>query len=842
MLAKIDTAARHGHPIGLGVIPSDRLVIVDLDAKDYQGGAIELEADYRRLVAAHPELACTRTERTPSGGIHIYAEVADGMASWSRRSGGRRCRFTTTPGGPHCGEVLSGTRISVTAPTAGSLGAYRLLEGTEDYAHTLVKVPNLGAIGITPHEKPATPQQPIERPVERPVEPCNGEQQPPHLRDLLRGHAAGVLKGGRPYGEDRSGNMTGFLKELYGLRNWLAAEGLPYAGSVDTLIAEAAQALDIEDKLDRVIATIDANACTWGSDPKASRGRYDKVMRGGWPAGDDADGFTAQGGSQQQEGQGRGDRQERQRQKSDPERLTRQQVAERLRDAHRDGVADVELRLLISELSENCDLHPLEIDKLSEAARQELVLEQQQEREQDRLRQERDRQELAAGITLSWLLPQRLADALATTTQHLPYDDRVVAVAWLADMAGLTKVGTTVNGNPASGYTVPTNLFVAIVGDTGKMKSPLGKAVVVTPTEPIRLDLAREHSRAMERWQADCQGVKPADRPPPPTAARIRVNNYTGESLTAMLQELEARGLALLVYREELAGLFGSLNAYRKGDDEEQLLELFDGGGTTSLRVKAGDRIFNRSHVSIYGSIQPAVLSRLVSGDDSNGKWARFLFCPLPNITRALPETVSPEEEQAQRQAEATLQEIAKSVFTLPPAEYRLTPDALAWFSRFHLQKQKDGQAAELGPQKALHGKGAGKVLRVAGLLHVAERVCAEPPLAEPHAINLDTLKKAITLVDTLDLWASGFHAEAAAEAAGGIGCFMRKIHNLSADNRRSWIGWRNVSRQLSGAQRKHLNRETFMSAVCRLAADNHGECRPAPRNGSEYRATSGSI
>jgi hypothetical protein len=332
VLEKIDTAAKHGHPIGLGVIPSDRLAIADLDAKDYQGGTAELEADYRRLVAAHPELARTRTERTPSGGIHVFIEVADGMASWSRSSGGRRCRFTTTLGGPHRGEMLSGTRISVTAPTAGSLGAYRLLEGTEDYAHTLIEVPNLGAIGFTPHEKPATPQQPIERPVERPGEPCNGEQQPPHLRELLRCRAAGVLKAERPYGEDRSGNMTGFLRELYGLRNWLDSQGLPYAGSVDTLIAEAAQVLDIGDKLDRVIDTIDANACTWGSDPKASRSRYDRVMRGGWPAGDGADGLTDEG---------RGDQQ--QQRQPDPEPPSYTELITATLEAVREGKADAEM-------------------------------------------------------------------------------------------------------------------------------------------------------------------------------------------------------------------------------------------------------------------------------------------------------------------------------------------------------------------------------------------------------------------------------------------------------------------------------------------------------------------
>jgi hypothetical protein len=895
VLKKIDTAARHGHPIGLGVIPSDRLVIVDLDAKDYQGGAIELEADYRRLIAAHPELARTRTERTPSGGIHINVEVADGMASWSRSSGGRRCRFTTTPGGPHCGEVLSGTRISVTAPTAGSLGAYRLLEGTEDYAHTLVKVPNLGAIGITPHEKPATPQQPIERPVkqpferpvERPVESHAGEQQPPHLRDLLRGHAAGVLKGGRPYCEDRSGNMTGFLKELYGLRNWLDAEGLPYAGSVDELILEAAQALDIEDKLDRVIDTIDANACAWGSDPKASRGRYDKVMRGGWSADGDASGFPShpdpdpddQGrddqqrqGQQHGQPQGRGDQQQQQaeqqgqqaerQQQANPAKLTTEQVTERLREAHRAGMAGTELQVLITRLAGASDLHPLRLNAIGEAVANEVEREAALEREALALLTEADRQEIAAGITLASLFPTPLADQIRVRIADMPYDDLVVAITFITTMAGLTKQGTSVNGNPAARFIVPTNLFLANVASSGRKKTPLTNAMVMEPTEQIRLELAQQHTRALRQWEEDTRGGKKEDRPERPRAAYALVNDYTGEAFASLLQEHDRRGLAVLVMRDELAGLFGSLDAYRggRGADEQMLLELFDGGAYTSIRVR-GDRAYGRSHVAILGNIQPAVLKGLVAGTDPSGKWARFLFCSLPDAIAPLPLEVSQEREHATAEAVAYLQSVAKAVYCLTPVQYRLEPSAVAWFAQFELLQQEQNHAAELDTVRALYGKAAGKVLRVAGLLHILERVC-DSAMADPHTIRLETLQKAILLVDTLNQWAINFHADAAAEAVGGIDNLMARVHNASASNGKRWIGWRDFSRKLSRTQRSGITRQAFEQVVDRLAevsaagadksrqADKKepiqgikwGESRRSGDGKAEYRAIKGPI
>lgn len=283
----VSRARRLGRPIGLAIVPSTQTVVVDFDAKNYRNDPAALEADYRRLVAQYPALERTRTERTQSGGIHVFLRVADGMGSWQKSKGSHHCNFTTTADGPHRGEVLSGTRICVTAPTIATQGRYSLLEGTEDFAYTLVEVANLAAVGITPicasKQKPeAKPGITLHdyKPATSLMVGSDGEIVPPHLQDLLRSKAQEVLKGGRPYGDDRSSNLTGFLRELYGCVNFIEGEGLPYVGTVEQLKAAAVEALGIHDKADRVDDTIDSSACTWGSDREASLSRYRNAASG----------------------------------------------------------------------------------------------------------------------------------------------------------------------------------------------------------------------------------------------------------------------------------------------------------------------------------------------------------------------------------------------------------------------------------------------------------------------------------------------------------------------------------------------------------------------------------
>ncbi len=272
-IGAVKLARELGKPIGLAIVPADSLVVVDFDLKDYGGNQDDLFDDVFRLLQDRPELRQTRIETTPGGGVHIYVRVADRMASWSNGRGGRRCQFTTTEGGPHRGEVLSGTRISVTAPTRNGRGPYEVLH--QEHAYDVVEVPDLATLGIFPVAGGA-PQRDagaIQSELPRPKVQREEGQNIPRLEDLLGRKAQETLRGGRPYSEDRSGNLAGFLRELYGWVNFLAAEGLPADGSPEQLIAAAVAALGIENKAERVADTIDPSTCTH-RDPQVALARY----------------------------------------------------------------------------------------------------------------------------------------------------------------------------------------------------------------------------------------------------------------------------------------------------------------------------------------------------------------------------------------------------------------------------------------------------------------------------------------------------------------------------------------------------------------------------------------
>ncbi|GIR74952.1 MAG: hypothetical protein CM15mP77_1090 [Synechococcus sp.] len=78
-------------------------------------------------------------------------------------------------------------------------------------------------------------------------------------------------------------------------------------------------------------------------------------------------------------------------------------------------------------------------------------------------------------------------------------------------------------------------------------------------------------------------------------------------------------------------------NPEQSGNEEQALLEIYDGDGIASLRVSTSNRVRTRTQLSIFGNIQPEVLEDLQQGRDHNGKWARFLFAPLPGTPVRLP-------------------------------------------------------------------------------------------------------------------------------------------------------------------------------------------------------------
>ena len=528
--------------------------------------------------------------------------------------------------------------------------------------------------------------------------------------------------------------------------------------------------------------------------------------------------------------------QDQQKATTRPPLLTLDEVRERLRYAIEAGASRQDLEAERIRLAAASDIPAATLQGLLVAIQREAESGLQVQQEAQRLARAVERADANKTISITELLPPNLAAALKTRTQYLPADDVAACMAFLVCISGVVKLGTEVIASRAADYRVPLNLYGALVARSGAKKSPLSRLLVSKPTEDLRIELARSHSRAMEDWTEQNRGVKPSERPDPPKAPYLSISDATAEALAQQLQVQEDRGLGLLLHRDELAGLFGNLNQYRsgRGSDSEQLLEAYDGSGFRSLRVAAvnGGRAYSRCHLSIWGTIQPAVLQALVGDGDASGLWARYLFIPLPEVVVRLAHEESDEEADASEAAGALLAKACSHVYKLPRTSLTLDRGARKVFMDYEARCQTEALGAALPAQGALMGKAPGKVLRVAALLHLLWTWEAGMPHSRP--VNDNAITIGIKLVDHLNAWALSIHEAAAGGEASDL---MRLVHRLAQASGGA-IAWRDVAHKLSKAQRKEIDSAAAGAAADALAGMGMGAVERTPRGAWSYRAT----
>jgi len=440
------------------------------------------------------------------------------------------------------------------------------------------------------------------------------------------------------------------------------------------------------------------------------------------------------------------------------------------------------------------------------------------------------------GIDLYSFVPQSLAKALSLVKENLPYDSLCVLVSFLTGLASMLRLGTTVTGNEYTDYIVPVNLYTILVAESGRKKSPLQRLFVDQPASDVMLKVDKENDRIMKAWREENGGKKVSEKTEIPVPIDIRVNDYTGEAFVQALGRLDEIGRAVLVEREEISALFQSLNAYKsgKGSDEQQLLELYDGGGFRSLRVGDKGRGFGRAAVNIFGTIQPAVLDALLRNGDASGLWARFSFAAMPDMTKRLPTKSDPEKLKAFKAAQQYLKDIISAAYELPAVQYKLNPAATELFADYEFKKQEDAQSTKISAQAALYGKAAGKVLRNAGALHITEIVVKKDFGNE--LISSATLRNAIELVDGQDRWTLACHAKLAGVTTEGLTPFQRRLH-IIAFKSKSPMSWSDIRQRMSSTEKQGKDVKDAEEAMRTLVALGLGEVSKGPNGGLYYKA-----
>jgi replicative DNA helicase len=349
-----------------------------------------------------------------------------------------------------------------------------------------------------------------------------------------------------------------------------------------------------------------------------------------------------------------------------------------------------------------------------------------------------------------WLRSFVVAEAEATQT---PAD--------MAAMFALAALATVCAGHveiePTPGWYEGLNLFVVVAMEPGSRKSAvhadINRPIVeyeqllveqakpdITEQATIRRIAEASLSKAekaaaaakdpLERRAAEEEArtyASALERLEVTATPRLFTSDVTPEKLASLLHENHGR---MAVLSAE-GGIF-DIMAGRYSSGLPNLDVYLQGHAGDPIRVDRRGRateFINRPALTVGLAVQPYVLARAAQVLDFGGRGllARFLYSvPAGNVgyRRTEPEPVP---DAVHQRYDTTLRALAASFdrFT-EPAMLRLAPDAArvfaGWRDELEPRRRPD---ADLGHLQAWSSKLDGAVARIAGLLHLADRITA---------------------------------------------------------------------------------------------------------------------
>jgi hypothetical protein len=199
-------------------------------------------------------------------------------------------------------------------------------------------------------------------------------------------------------------------------------------------------------------------------------------------------------------------------------------------------------------------------------------------------------------------LPKLIQSAVKVQSRLVDADPASVALPLLTAFMG--TVGNAVLAQPWTGWTEAMACWTVLVAPSGSMKS-------------ATIGFAEDLIQTLER------DFPPASEESP--RERLQVGDITTEAL-AQLAEANPRGL--LCIRDELAGVLGGFNQYKKsgGSDEPFWLSAIDGKSHFVDRKSSRSAYIPRLTISMLGGIQPQIYASTVAMDNriQSGLAARF--------------------------------------------------------------------------------------------------------------------------------------------------------------------------------------------------------------------------
>lgn len=359
-------------------------------------------------------------------------------------------------------------------------------------------------------------------------------------------------------------------------------------------------------------------------------------------------------------------------------------------------------------------------------------------------------------------LPEPFGTFVADSAKSIGCDPSYIALPLLTALA--SAIGNSRTIELKAGWTEPSILWSAIVGDSGTMKSPALEIALRAVRQRQTRNLAG-HEFAVDAYSADsmrydlelaawkkngCTGLLP-QKPQEPIADRTWADDLTIEAL-AMLLLNQPRGL--LVACDELATWLGGFNKYSSsgGGDAERWIEMY-GGRSMVVDRKTGEPktiIVPKASVSVTGGIQPGPLRRaLTLQHRESGFAARILLTnPPPRPKRWTEAGIDP--AVVERIAEVFerlygLEADGSVLGALKPQVVRLSAAAKSAWVEFYNEHALDIDVAS-GDLKAAFSKLEGYAARFALVLHLTEQAAGGEAKADE--VSAECFRSSRLLID----------------------------------------------------------------------------------------------
>ena len=221
------------------------------------------------------------------------------------------------------------------------------------------------------------------------------------------------------------------------------------------------------------------------------------------------------------------------------------------------------------------------------------------------------------------IFPEKIENLINLLYTNVGFEKSVTASAILFALS--TVIGNSKQIKVKNTWIDTPNLWLAIVGKRGTMKSPTIKFPVV-PLQNDEKRFAEEYEKDIASWnrlEKDVQ--KHEDKP---TRQQRITTDITTEGLIKLIKE-NSKGIGII--KDELNGLFKEMNRYQGAGALEFLLSAFTGGQYIKNRATQESITVDNVFLSIIGTIQPQVLKSMANNNTDNGFIDRWLYVKSEN-------------------------------------------------------------------------------------------------------------------------------------------------------------------------------------------------------------------